>query len=130
MCRGNIFLISLPDKTENSLWNSSQLILNCDFNLYLVILGWDTSWKPLDGFKVISAFHLSNFDLMSTRNFWQKVNCLLVVALSSLEPVAPHPQKRAIKFYVYLVLANSIVSACYFMFAEYNYINVEREQER
>ena len=42
------------------------------------------------------------------------MNCFLVVALSSLEPVASHPQKRAIKFHIsiYLVLANFITCVC------------------
>ena len=37
---------------------------------------------------------------MSTRNFWYNVNCLLIVALYSLEAVARHPQKGGIKFYI------------------------------
>ena len=43
---------------------------------------------------------------MSDRNFWEKVNCLLIVVLYSLEAVAPHPQKGDIKFmkffYIYI----------------------------
>ena len=45
----------------------------------------------MDGFRVISAFHPSDTDLMSTR---VQVNCLLVVVLYSIEAVAPLPQKR------------------------------------
>ena len=49
------------------------------------------------------------------------------MALSSLEAVAPHSQKAAIKFYIYLVSANCIACVCYFMIADYKdvykYIN-------
>ena len=42
----------------------------CDFNLYLVVTRLIQTSKPLDGFKVISAFHSSETDLISTKNFW------------------------------------------------------------
>ena len=49
------------------------------------------------------------------------------MALSSLEAVAPHPHKAAIKFYIYLVSANCVACVCYFMIADhkdvYKYIN-------
>ena len=46
------------------------------------------------------------------------------MALSDLEAVAPHPQKGAIKFYIYLVSANYIACVCYFMIADYNSITI------
>ena len=47
----------------------------------------------------------------------------------SLEAVALHPQKGAIKFYIYLVSANCIAAVCYFMIADSNYIYRERKKE-
>ena len=58
----------------------------------------------MDGFKVISAFHPFDIDVMSTKNFWEKGKCLLVVALYSLEAVAPNPQKGTIKFMIYIYI--------------------------
>ena len=52
------------------------------------------------------------------------------MAQYSLEAVALHPQKGAIKFYIYLVSANCIAAVCYFMIADSNYIYIERERER
>ena len=60
----------------------------------------------MNSFKVISAFHPSEMELMSTRNFWLKLNCLLIVALYSLEAVPPHPQKGSKNLYIgiYIVI--------------------------
>ena len=45
--------------------------------------------KPLGGSKVDSAFHPSEVDEMSTRNFWNLV--VKSRSGSSLEAVKPHP---------------------------------------
>ena len=51
------------------------------------------------------------------------------MAQYSLEAVALHPQKGAIKFYIYLVSANCIAAVCYCMIADSNYIYRERKKE-
>ena len=47
-----------------------------------------------------------------------------MVALSSLEAVATHPQKGATKFDIYLVSVNSIACMCLFKIADCNYIYI------
>ena len=94
----------------------------CDFNLYLVIT------RLMHKFKTIRWLqgHLSLLSFrgwMSDRNFWEKVNCLLIVALYSLEAVAPHPQKGDIKFmkFFYIYMYICIYIYIYIYIWPYNY---------
>ena len=57
--------------------------------------------KPLGGFKVDSAFHPSEVDKMTTRDFWEQRGKKWTAPskwLCSLEAVEPHPSKGAITF--------------------------------
>ena len=68
------FIISLPDKTENSLWNGSQIRSNWvsltyyDFNLYLVITRWIHKFKTTGWFQG----HLSLSSFRDRSNGYQE----------------------------------------------------------
>ena len=52
-------------KTTYALWSNGLVVKALDSNPEV------QRSKPLSGSKVDSAFHLSEVDKMSTRNFWE-----------------------------------------------------------
>ena len=94
--------------------------LNRDFNLYLVITRLTHKLKTsgwLQGHLSLSSFW-----------YWSneyKKNCLLVVALSSVGAVTPHPQKILyIYIYIYISCLGKLHSLCVLFHELFSYIYI------
>ena len=89
MCRGNIFLISLSDKTEKWFLYDNSL-------RHEIVKFKTTGW--LQGHLSLSSFWYWPNEYQSTSKLSPRSGSY------SLEAVAPLPQKRVIKIYIYIYI--------------------------